>query len=140
VKASDKKRLRAMEEEAAACYFDRYYGEPLQGDQQTPEDEAIRKNLYDYVDSQQANVKVPTYYLYWEPEETRVWMWIVMYDPVAVALLHKLLRAERDLIDGKRRMKRVGDGSHEPVEGDSINSAEFRARASAAVDMAIDAS
>lgn len=113
-----------MEEEAGACYFDRYYGEPLQGDQQTPEDEAIRKKLYDYVDSQQANVKVPTYYLYWEPEETRVWMWIVMYDPVAVALLHKLLRAERDLIDGKRRMKKVGDGSHEPVNEFSIERAE----------------
>lgn len=50
-----------------------------------------------------------------------------MHDPIAHALFSRLLKAEKDIIDGKRRMKRVGDGSHTPVADQSGESAQAEA-------------
>jgi hypothetical protein len=105
-----------MEKEFVDCYLDRYLSDQMELYRQNPDLDSIRKEYADYVNSQEELVVVPTYYHYWEDEVTRRRMWIVTHDPVARALFNRLIKARKGIIDGKRRMKRVGDGSHTPVE------------------------
>ena len=122
MKASDRKRLREVEKEWLDCYLDRYNSDQIELYRQNPELESLSMGLSEYLDSQEEQVRVPTYFYYWEDEEHRRRVWILMHDPIACVLFRRLLKTEKDIIDGKRRMKRVGDGSHTPVKGQAEES------------------
>jgi hypothetical protein len=124
VKASDKKRLSEMEKEMTDCFIDRYVGDLPEFYAQNPEVGDIREELFQYLDGRPVSYQIPTYYHYWEDEESRQRLWCIERDPIARGIMHRLNRTSRDFIDGRnvRRLKRVGDGSHIAIEDDSTSS------------------
>jgi hypothetical protein len=116
VKATNKKRLKEMESELSYCHVDRFRSDLLEISQNYPDLESMRREYAEYVSSQREMAQVPTYFHYWEEEETRRMMWVITQDPIARAMMEKFNKAKKRVLDSKNRMKRVGDGTHEPVE------------------------
>jgi hypothetical protein len=117
VRALDKKRLREMEREMTDCWADRYFGDLPNFYDENPDAANLSEKLFAYLDGRTESAELPTYYHYWEDEESRRRLWCIERDPIALGMMHKLDREARDIIDGKnlRRAKRVGDGSHIPI-------------------------
>lgn len=64
MKAADRRRVREMEKEWVDCYLDRYNSDQIELYRQNPDLESLRMELTEYVDSQEEQVRVPTYFHY----------------------------------------------------------------------------
>ena len=104
-----------MEKEISECWIDRYCGEgSISADEAIGE---LRQQMFAYLERRQLNVEVPTYFQYWEDEDTRQQLWLLERDPIAGAMMMKVSKTLEDAIDGRSaRLKSIGDGSHAPIK------------------------
>ena len=122
MRASDRHRLIELERELTDCVTDRYYGDLNELYDEHPHLASLNKELFEHLDSQHTNERIPTYFYYWEEENYRRWLWRMLRDSVARAISERLDRACKETINGRtRRLKRVGDGSHSPLAETSSN-------------------